>query len=350
MNAEAITNPRGRLQLVTTRLKVRCTCAAGHVFVEHIYRTIDIDTDPGALDDLTDSGLQQVRCPECDTAWPLAEPLTLHTRQGGRFALLVPDPLAHQELHLRAELMREVADADPGSIPPYVAEFQTLVGTRALKYWLFGPSARALQPTPSREPPAEEPAPAAASEPPVTTHVDSKPVIHEAFADLMGPDGRPSSIPPEPSTDGLDDDPLIDDDWLDDSSLDSRFSRSTVAKEPAARDPGERHAQPPPARSKPSERKTKPSDRKTKPSKPPAKATVDFAGLLTDDEDTGEYTMDEADLAEDDHLELEDEEEIFGGTVREQAPNSTDENHDSDEDDSVDEIEQDQGPVDNNGR
>jgi len=314
----------GRLHLDTRRDRVRCTCAEGHLFTATLLTAIDIDTDPGALDELTDEGLQQVSCPECRGELPLAEPLVLHAREGGRLALFVPEPLAHRELHLRAELMREVADADPDETPAYAAEFQTLVGSRALRYWLFGPSARALSSDPpersSSESPSESPepepppAPTPEQSPPRRTSEQrqSKPAIHEAFADLMGPEVRTSSIPPEvEEEEEADEAQLLDEDWLDDDSLGSgRVARPSRGSE--SRPPGERHAEPPPAT-----RDEEP--RKTKPSKPPHK-TVDFAGLLTEDEDSGEFMLVEDDLDDDEErFGLEDEEEVFGGALRESS-------------------------------
>jgi len=318
MNGDGTTKTRGGcLHLGTTRKQVRCTCAEGHVFTVTIHTAIDIDSNPEVLDQLTDKGLQPVACPECDAKWPLAEPLVLHAREGGRLALFVPEPLAHRELHLRAELMREVAEADPARTPSYIADFQTLVGSRALKYWLFGPSARALTTVPPEQPPVEEPEPpepsAPTPEPSPPQRVSApriKPAIHEAFADLMGPEVRTSTIPPELDMDDADDeDPLLDEDWLDDDSLGASHS-GPVARASTSRPPGERHAEPPPAVEQDEPRKTKPSQNPSK--------NVDFAGLLSEEEDSGEFLLEDEDLDEnDDGFGLEDEEEVFGGGIRE---------------------------------
>jgi hypothetical protein len=329
MTGDGTTTARGgHLHLDTRREKVRCTCSQGHVFTAQIYLAIDIDTHPGALDALTDKGLQQVRCPECRTEWTLAEPLSLHAREGGRYALFVPEALTHRQLHLRADLMREVADADPDAIPTYVADFVTLIGTRALRYWLFGPSARSATTAPPEEPaePAA-PAPSPASRPsqppaplesvhPFETGPSSIPAVHAAFADLTGPEMRSSSLPPEPGMGEVEDDePLPDEDWLDDESLDSRFSRVAVPTNGTTRDPGERHAQPPPPAEDPADRKTKPS---RPPGSRPTPGDVDFAGLLSQDEDSGEFLVEDEEFeVDEDAIDLEDEEEVFGGSMSE---------------------------------
>jgi len=333
MSDEGDTRPRGgRLHLETRRERVRCTCADGHVFVATIFKAIDIDINPAALDQLTDKGLQPVTCPVCEANWPLAEPIALHAREGGRFALFVPEPLAHLELHLRAELTREAANADPETVPSYVADFETLVGARALKYWLFGPSASALAtvppprrtksaepkppadaapaPEPSRpvsEPsrPAPEPKPAPQARP----QPKQKPAIHEAFADLMGPEVRTSTIPPELDMDALDADdeePLLDEDWLDDDALDAGYERPASPLPGAPRSPGSRHAQPPPAAEDASPREARPG----RDADPP----VDFADLLSADDDDLLVEDDDLDEAAE-AFELEDEEEAFGDSI-----------------------------------
>jgi hypothetical protein len=229
--------------------------------------------------------------------------------------------LAHRELHLRADLMREVADADPDAIPKYVADFQTLVGSRALKYWLFGPSARALATVPppgrSRSEEPERPAPAPTPEPvaepapepappPRAPDREKKPEVHAAFADLMGPELRASTIPPELDMDELEEDePIVDEDWLDDESLEPSYSRPASPAR-SVRVLGERHAEPPPA---------------AEDDAPPDTATdvgsdgVDFAGLLTEEEDSGEFLVEDEEMG----FDLEDEEEVFGGALGEDA-------------------------------
>ena len=66
----------------------------------------------------------------------LAVVFTYHDPTERKFALVIPMARAHEELHIRAEMLRKLADDRSGSIAGYVRELVTVVGPEALRSYL----------------------------------------------------------------------------------------------------------------------------------------------------------------------------------------------------------------------
>ncbi|HUT78551.1 MAG TPA: CpXC domain-containing protein, partial [Polyangia bacterium] len=279
----------GRLHFETHRCCVRLTCGCERVFLADIHVVIDIDSDPSALEGLTDDGLQRFNCPRCDQVFDLAEPILVHDRGRGRTALFVPSAIGHRALVFHAELAAEIATADPSIIPTHAFQPTLLVGVQSLREWLFGPGARSRVPradkneplaadraAPGQDGPVRHPASLAVQSRP------GRPPIHEAFADLAHADSQPpSTAPAAPEIDDVDEDePMFADDWL------ARDSLSPAVPKPSPPAPGGTEAAgstpPPPGR---------------------ADATVDFTGLLDDVDDDGD--IEEEDFEEEELVEEE---------------------------------------------
>ncbi len=194
----------GTVSPETRRVSARCRCPSGHAFDGEFYVAINTQTHPDAVDVIIFTGLQSCSCPECGAECAIAEPVTLHDPENGRFALYIPGMLSHLELHLRAVLLRRLANADGGEYPVYFGDFQSLVGRAALAAWqsrrrllVDGAVDDAGQSTSTESGEIPE---------------EDRPSILEAFADLADVDSRPPSFPPEPDSDEADD-------WLDDRAL-----------------------------------------------------------------------------------------------------------------------------------
>jgi hypothetical protein len=231
-------------------VRARCRCGCRSSFLAELLVSVNLDTDPGALEELGDDGLQPAKCPHCGGVCKLAEALVLHDPARGRLALFVPDALSHRELELRAELSAEIAADDPGGLPGHAFDPVWLAGIQDLREWLFGPRARSIAP-PAAEPEKRDEAP----EPPVVGDRSSKPPIHEAFADLRESDSEPpSTVPPPPPLD--DEEPIFDDDDDDEDWLPNELSASAADARPTPR-----------------------------PARPPSGDGVDYAGLLGADEE-----------------------------------------------------------------
>ncbi|MFO8073243.1 MAG: CpXC domain-containing protein [Polyangia bacterium] len=256
--------PGGRFHLDTRRVRARCRCGCRRSFPAELLVSVNLDTDPGALEELGDDGLQPARCPHCGVVCKLAEALVLHDPARARLALFVPDALSHKELELRADLTAEIAAGDPSGLPDHAFDPAWLAGIQDLREWLFGPRARSIAP-PAAEPEKRDEPPGQ----PVVDERSSKPPIHEAFADLRESDsGPPSTIPPPPALD--DEDPIFDEDD-DEDWLPNDLSESAPDTRPTPR-----------------------------PARPPSGDGVDYAGLLGADEE------------EEPDLELPDDEEEPG--------------------------------------
>jgi hypothetical protein len=222
----------GRLKTSTRDTLVRLTCPCERAFTARIRVTIDIDADPGALEELTDEGCQRVTCPRCDGKLDLAEPILFLNPERQRCALFVPAVLGHRTLSFQAELAAEIAGSDPSALPDWGFQPAVLVGVLALRSWLFGPGARSLAPAPQAEAPPPRPA-----APPVVQHRPSAPPIHEAFADLVRAESRqPSTVPAAPEIDDVDEDePMFGDEWLGRDTVPPAFP---AGRPPAADEPG----------------------------------------------------------------------------------------------------------------
>jgi hypothetical protein len=237
--------PRGgRLHFETQRTRARLTCGCDRVFLVEITIAIDIERDPGALEELSDDGLQRFTCPRCEQAFELAEPILILDRERERMALFVPYAVSHRALAFGAELAGEIARADPATLPPGAIQPALLVGVQSLREWLFGPGGRSRVPSP----PKPEPEPAAPGATidrglgrrpidPATPARSGALPIHEAFADLAHSDSRiPSAIPAAPEIDDVDEDePMFGEDWL---------ARDTLSPPGPGTDPPPRPGQP----------------------------------------------------------------------------------------------------------
>ncbi|MCP4676121.1 MAG: hypothetical protein GY854_11565 [Deltaproteobacteria bacterium] len=204
----------------THRRHVRYRCAGGHAFAAEIYTAINIQTDKEALDELTFTGLQSERCPECGIDCTAAEPVTLHDPEKMRFALFIPGVLSHEELNLRTVLLTALAAADAADIPLYFGDFQTLVGRAALAAWKTG---RQIGLSSSSVSVVTSSTGSKTINGSSTNETSKMPIIHEAFADLADSDHRHPSVLPEPDAEDADD-------WLDDKALGpaSRFPESST--------------------------------------------------------------------------------------------------------------------------
>ncbi len=209
----------------THRRHVRYRCTGGHAFAAEIYTAINVQTDKAVLDELTFTGLQSARCPECGIDCTAAEPVTLHDPEKMRFALFIPGVLSHEELSLRTVLLTALAEADAANIPLYFGDFQTLVGRAALAAWKtgrqIGLSSSSVSVVTSASTLSENTTGTLANQ------TSKMPVIHEAFADLADADSNIPSIPPDPDAEDADD-------WLDDTALGpaSRYPDPSTTDDP----------------------------------------------------------------------------------------------------------------------
>jgi len=120
----------------TSQIMVRCRCINNHVFTTGIYVGINVDSQPDVYESFSKDGTQVVICPECKELQPLAEPVELINPSRERFAVFIPEMLAHRELEIRAKVSGRLADANPEELPTYVGNFETIIGKRALKEWI----------------------------------------------------------------------------------------------------------------------------------------------------------------------------------------------------------------------
>lgn len=73
----------------------------------------------------------------------LAVPFAYHDPVAKRFALVIPMARAHEELHLRIDLLRRLAE-ERAPIPGYVREARAVIGPKGLERWLAEPDNKAL--------------------------------------------------------------------------------------------------------------------------------------------------------------------------------------------------------------
>lgn len=73
----------------------------------------------------------------------LAVAFAYHDPVSKRFALVIPPARAHEEIALRIELLRKLAD-ERVVVPGYVREAKVVIGPKGLERWLAEPDARAL--------------------------------------------------------------------------------------------------------------------------------------------------------------------------------------------------------------
>ena len=84
---------------------------------------INARTDPGLADQARAGALHRFEPLE------LAVPFTYHDPEERRFVLVVPSARGHEELPLRIELLRRLAE-ERAEIPKYVRAAETVVGAR----------------------------------------------------------------------------------------------------------------------------------------------------------------------------------------------------------------------------
>lgn len=73
----------------------------------------------------------------------LAVPFAYHDPVAKRFALVIPPARAHEELHLRIELLRKLSE-ERAPIPAYVREARAVIGPKGLERLLSEPDTKAL--------------------------------------------------------------------------------------------------------------------------------------------------------------------------------------------------------------
>jgi hypothetical protein len=100
----------------------------GRVELAKIHRAVNVATDPELEELLLDGSLNHL-----PDGRELAVPVVYHHPTARRFILLVPNPLAHQAIGLRAQLMQCVADDAEHAVPAYVVDCTTVVGLPALR-------------------------------------------------------------------------------------------------------------------------------------------------------------------------------------------------------------------------
>ena len=120
----------------TSQIMVRCRCVNNHVFTTGIYVGINVDSQPDVYESFSKDGTQVIICPECKELQPLAEPVELINPSRERFAVFIPEMLAHRELEIRAKVSKRLADTNPEDLPTYIGNFETIIGKRALKEWI----------------------------------------------------------------------------------------------------------------------------------------------------------------------------------------------------------------------
>lgn len=95
-------------------------------FAGRYQHAVDADADAGIIRQVLSGGfgsLNRVRCPKCKWSYVIEAPLYVHRPAQREFLLVVPEQARHRALQVKAEFLREVADA-PGSgvLPRYVTE------------------------------------------------------------------------------------------------------------------------------------------------------------------------------------------------------------------------------------
>lgn len=184
------------------RIYVRCP--RGHPFATEIYTTIDITEGGDVLETLVRDGVHSARCPTCGEICPIAEPLTIHDSTVKVCALYIPAALSHWELVARAEWLIKLAGANKSEIPAYFEDVEIIVGRLALAKW----STENISQVDKDLHSAHRQQKASSQGDNATASLETRPPIHEAFADLLLSDSKPPSVPPESDLDEADD-------WLD---------------------------------------------------------------------------------------------------------------------------------------
>ncbi len=73
----------------------------------------------------------------------LAVPFAYHDPVAKRFALVIPPARAHEELHLRIDLLRKLSE-ERAPVPAYAREAKVVIGPKGIERWLAEPDTKAL--------------------------------------------------------------------------------------------------------------------------------------------------------------------------------------------------------------
>lgn len=129
---------------------VHVVMADGTLRSVELYRAVNVSTHPELREKALNGDLHRL-----EDGRELRLPFVYHDPEAGKFALVIPGELSHQELKERARLMNDLADDRAHPVPPYVRDCTSVIGVEALRVFLTAP-AYADQAGLSRLPPAQQ--------------------------------------------------------------------------------------------------------------------------------------------------------------------------------------------------
>jgi hypothetical protein len=115
-----------------TRLEaVHVAIPGGTLRTVGVYRAVNVATDPQLRDAALGGNLHRL-----DGGVDLAIPFVFHDPPARKIALVLPEPLRHDELRERARFLEQLAGDTSVPVPPYARDATTVVGIAELREYL----------------------------------------------------------------------------------------------------------------------------------------------------------------------------------------------------------------------